>query len=30
MLARMFKQCIRYGAEYILIDEEYRVDIELL
>lgn len=27
--ARMFKQCVRYGAEYILIDEEYRVDIEL-
>ena len=27
--ARMLEQCIQYGAEYILIDEEYRVDIEL-
>ena len=27
--AQMLKQCIRYGAEYILIDEEYKVDIEL-
>ena len=27
--ARMFKQCVRYGAKYILIDKEYRVDIEL-
>ena len=27
--AWMLKQCIRHGAEYILIDEEYRVDIEL-
>ena len=27
--ARMLEQCIRYGAEYILIDEEYKVDIEL-
>ena len=27
--ARMLEQCHRYGAEYILIDEDYRVDIEL-
>lgn len=27
--ARMLEQCVRYGAEYILIDGEYRVDIEL-
>ena len=27
--ARMLKKCIKHGAEYILIDEEYRVDIEL-
>lgn len=27
--ARMLEQCLKYGAEYILIDEEYRVDIEL-
>lgn len=27
--AQVLKQCIRYGADYILIDEEYRVDIEL-
>ena len=27
--AQMLQQCIKYGAEYIFIDEEYRVDIEL-
>lgn len=27
--AQMLEQCVRYGAEYIFIDEEYRVDIEL-
>ena len=27
--ARMLEQCIRYGAEYIFIDEEYQVDIEV-
>lgn len=27
--ARMLEQCIRYGAEYIFIDDEYQVDIEL-
>lgn len=27
--AKMLEQCGRYGAEYILIDEEYRVDVEL-
>lgn len=27
--ARMKEQCIRHGAEYILIDEAYQVDIEL-
>ena len=27
--AQMMEQCIRYGAEYILIDEEYQADIEL-
>ena len=27
--AGMLEKCIRYGAEYIFIDEEYRVDIEL-
>lgn len=27
--AQMLEQCIRYGAEYIFIDEEYQVDIEL-
>ena len=27
--ARMLEQCLKHGAEYILIDEEYRVDIEL-
>ena len=27
--AQMLEQCIRYGAEYILIDETYQVDIEL-
>lgn len=25
--ARMLEQCSRYGAEYVLIDEEYQVDI---
>ena len=27
--AVMLEQCRRYGAEYVLIDEDYRVDIEL-
>ena len=27
--ARMLEQCIRYRADYILIEEEYQVDIEL-
>lgn len=27
--AQMMEQCSRYGAEYILIDEEYQVDIVL-
>ena len=27
--AWMLEQCIRYGAEYIFIDEEYRIEIEL-
>ena len=27
--AQMLEKCIRYGAEYILIDKEYQVDIEL-
>lgn len=27
--ARMLEQCIKYGAEYVLIDEEYQVDIDL-
>lgn len=27
--ASMMEQCVRYGAEYIFIDEEYRVDIDL-
>lgn len=27
--ARMLKKCIRNGAEYILIDEDCRIDIEL-
>lgn len=27
--SQMLEQCIRYGAEYIFIDEEYRIDIEL-
>ena len=27
--AQMLEQCIRHNAEYILIDEDYRVDIEL-
>ena len=26
--ARMLAQCVRFGAEYILIDEEYRTNIE--
>ena len=26
--ARMLEQCIRHGAEYILIDEEYPVDMD--
>jgi hypothetical protein len=27
--AQMLEQCLEYGAEYILIDEEYQVDIKL-
>ena len=27
--AWMLEQCLKHGAEYILIDEEYQVDIEL-
>lgn len=27
--AAMLKKCIRYGVEYISIDEDYQVDIEL-
>ena len=27
---QMLEQCIRYGVEYIFIDEDYKVDIELL
>ncbi|MDE5893399.1 MAG: AAA family ATPase [Acetatifactor sp.] len=27
--ARMLEECLKHGAEYILIDEEYQVDIEL-
>lgn len=27
--AKMLKQCILHGNEYILIDEEYHIDIEL-
>ena len=27
--ARILEQCVKYGLEYILIDEEYKVDIEL-
>ena len=27
--AQMLEACIKYGAEYIFIDEEYRADIEL-
>lgn len=27
--AHMLEQCIEYGVNYILIDEEYQVDIEL-
>ena len=27
--AHMLEQCIRHGAEFILIDEEYQIDIEL-
>ncbi|MCH5272778.1 MAG: adenylate kinase [Lachnospiraceae bacterium] len=27
--AQMLEHCLRHGAEYIFIDEEYRVDIEL-
>ena len=27
--AQMLEQCARHNAEYILIDEDYRVDIEL-
>ncbi|MCH5170827.1 MAG: adenylate kinase [Oscillospiraceae bacterium] len=26
---QMLEQCIRHGAEYILIDEDYQIDIEL-
>ena len=27
--ALMLERCLKFGAEYILIDEEYYVDIEL-
>lgn len=27
--AEMMEKCLKYGAEYILIDEEYNVDIDL-
>ena len=27
--AHMLEQCLKHGAEYILIDEDYRIDIEL-
>lgn len=27
--AQMLEQCQKHGAEYILVDEEYRIDIEL-
>lgn len=27
--ARILEKCLRYGAEYILIDEDYRIDIDL-
>ena len=27
--AQMLKQCIRHGAEYVLIDEAYQLDMEL-
>ena len=27
--AQMLELCIRYGAEYVMIDEEYHVEIEL-
>ena len=27
--ARMLERCRKYGANYILIDEKYKVDIEL-
>ena len=27
--AEMHEKCIRHGVEYIYIDEEYQVDIEL-
>ena len=27
--AQMREQCLRHGVEYILIDEAYRIDIEL-
>ena len=27
--AQMLEQCIRHGAEYVLIDEAYQLDIEL-
>lgn len=27
--AQMLEQCMRHGVEYILLDEEYRIDIEL-
>ena len=28
--AKMLEQCIKYGANYMLIDEEYQIDMELL
>ena len=27
--AQMMERCLKHGAEYILIDEEYRIDIEV-
>ena len=27
--AQMLEKCIRHGAEYILIDKKYQVDMEL-
>ena len=27
--AQMLKQCVHYGADYIFIDEDYQIDIEI-